>query len=140
MVLTIGGNQRVHQSYLGKKLAATEYEQFKGGREVYLTAGMENQFEPAIRLIHADGNPSLELKYVSHKTDNSGNVNNTIILLRDPKYPVEVTLHYTSFMAEDILKCWTTIKHQEAKPVALHNFLPNDENFDLLLPYHVMNK
>ena len=122
MVLTIGGNQRVHQSYLGKKLAATEYEQFKGGCEVYLTAGMENQFEPAIRLIHADGNPSLELKYVSHKTDNSGNVNNTIILLRDPKYPVEVTLHYTSFMAEDILKCWTTIKHQEAKPVVLTHY------------------
>src|SRR5688572_21459429 len=66
LVLTVGNNKRVTQAYLGKKLAAGEYDQLKGGREVYLTAGMDNQFEPSIRMIHSDGNPSLELKYVSH--------------------------------------------------------------------------
>src|SRR5690349_12060064 len=66
LVLTVGNNQRLVQSYLGKKLPATDYAQLKGGREVYLTAGMENQSEPAIRIVHADYNPSLELVYVSH--------------------------------------------------------------------------
>ncbi|MBS1564436.1 MAG: alpha-galactosidase, partial [Bacteroidetes bacterium] len=52
LLLTVGNNQRLYQSYLGKKLPPVEYEQLKGGREVYLTAGMDNQFEPAVRMIH----------------------------------------------------------------------------------------
>src|SRR5688500_17857452 len=74
LVLTVGSNQRLNQSYFGKKLPAKEYEQLRGGREVYLTAGMDNQFEPYLRMIQADGNPSLELRYVSatiEKKDNN---------------------------------------------------------------------
>ena len=119
LVLTIGNNQRVMQSYLGKKLPAPDYEQLKGGREVYLTAGMENQFEPSIRMIHTDGNPSLELKYISHKTETKGNTSTTDIILKDPVYPVEVLLHYTSYFTEDVIKTWTEIKHKESKPVML---------------------
>jgi hypothetical protein len=40
IALTVGNNQRLVQSYIGKKLSATEYEELKGGNEVYLTAGM----------------------------------------------------------------------------------------------------
>lgn len=122
MVLTVAGNQRVNQSYLGKKLAAADYDQLKDGREIYLTAGMDNQFEPAIRMIHADGNPSLELKYVSHKTTDSSTISKTDIFLKDPVYPVEVILHYTSYFNEDVIKCWTEIKHQEKKPVMLTQY------------------
>src|SRR5436190_11084770 len=104
LVLSVGSNQRVMQQYLGRKLPAQDYAQFKGGREVYLTAGMENQFEPAIRMVHADGNPSLELLYASQKTETNGNVSTTTIVLKDPVYPTEVTLHYTSFFNEDIIK------------------------------------
>ena len=39
----------------------------KQGKEVYLTHGLEDYFEPAIRVLHNDGNPSLLLKYVSHE-------------------------------------------------------------------------
>src|SRR5689334_10912824 len=75
LVLTVGNNKRLYQSYLGPKLAAsTDYAAFSGGREVYLTAGMENQFEPAIRIVHADGNPSLELEYASSNTEKKDNV------------------------------------------------------------------
>ncbi len=122
LVLTIGNNQRLNQSYLGKKLSPVEYDQLKGGREVYLTAGMENQFEPAIRMIHADGNPSLELRYATHTTENNGNVRHTIITLKDPAYPVEVVLYYTSYFNEDVIKSWTVIKHQEKKPVLLTHY------------------
>lgn len=122
LVLTIAGNQRVNQSYLGKRLAAADYDQLKGGREVYLTAGMDNQFEPAIRMIHADGNPSLELKYVSHTTTDSSTISKTAIVLKDPVYPVEVILHYTSYFNEDVIKCWTEIKQQEKKPVMLTQY------------------
>jgi len=122
LVLTIGSNNRVMQSYIGKKLTGTEYDQLKGGREAYLTAGMENQFEPAIRMIHADGNPSLELKYNSHKRTDSLNVSKTDIVLRDPVYPVEVILHYVSYFNEDVFKCYTEIKQDEKKAVMLTHY------------------
>src|SRR5204862_499981 len=80
-------------------------------------------FEPAIRMIHADGNPSLELQYVSSsnkKQDN--NVGTTTIVLKDPVYPVEVMLHYTSYFNEDVIKAWTEIRHNENKPVELTEY------------------
>ena len=119
LVLTVGNNKRVNQSYLGKKLTPVEYDQMKGGREVYLTAGMENQFEPSIRMIHNDGNPSLDLKYISHQSKITDNINTTTIQLKDSVYPVEVILHYTSYYKENVIKTWTEIRHKEAKAVLL---------------------
>ena len=123
LVLNVESNKRLTQTYLGKKLTSSEYELLPGGREVYLTAGMENQFEPAIRMIHTDGNPSLELQYVSmtkNKQDN--NVTTTTIALKDPFYPAEVTLHYASYYNEDVIKAWTEIRHQERKAVELTEY------------------
>ena len=123
LVLNVESNKRVTELYFGKKLLSSEYELLQGGREVYLTAGMENQFEPAIRMIHADGYPSLELQYVSSsnkKQDN--NVGTTTIVLKDPVYPVEVMLHYTSYFNEDVIKAWTEIRHNENKPVELTEY------------------
>lgn len=120
LVLNVGGNQRVLQSYLGKKLTPAAYP--SGGREAYLTAGMENQFEPAIRMVHNDGNPSLELKYVSHNTTKAADMVQTDILLKDPVYPVEVTLHYAAYYNSDVIKSWAEIVHREKKPVMLTEY------------------
>lgn len=123
LVLAVGNNQRVSQLYLGKKFSqTTDYAQLNGGREVYLTAGMDNQFEPAIRMVHADGNPSLELQYVSHQTNKNGDVTTTDIVVKDPVYPSEVVLHYAAYYNEDVFKCWTEIKHTEKKPVLLTEY------------------
>jgi alpha-galactosidase len=130
LVLTVGNNKRVFQSYLGKKLSPATIQQLQGGREVYLTAGMENQFEPAIRMVHNDGNPSLELNYVSHKTEKKEHYSTTDIILKDPVYPVEVTLHYTTYFNEDVIKSWTDIKHQEKKPVQLTQYASSMLHFN----------
>jgi alpha-galactosidase len=123
LVLNIEPSKRVTQSYLGTKLPASEYQPLQGGREVYLTAGMENQFEPAIRIVHADGNPSLELQYVSSSINRlDSNITTTDIVLKDTVYPVEVDLHYTSYYKEDVIKSWTDIRHNEKKPVELTEY------------------
>jgi alpha-galactosidase len=119
LVLSVGSTQRVTQSYLGRKLPSADYEQMRGGNEIYLTAGMENQNEPAIRMVHNDGNPSLELQYVSHTSVAKDNVGSTTITLKDPQYPVEVIMHYETYFADDIIKAWTEIRHSEKKPVVL---------------------
>ncbi|NCU04987.1 MAG: alpha-galactosidase [Chitinophagaceae bacterium] len=122
LVLTVNNGKKLLQSYLGKKQERSSYELMKGGREVYLTAGMDNQFEPAIRMVHADGNPSLDLRYVTHNTVDSAGMQHSTIVLKDPVYPVEVKLHYRSYYNEDVLKCWSEIVHQEKKPVMLTQY------------------
>ncbi|HLO38721.1 MAG TPA: glycoside hydrolase family 36 N-terminal domain-containing protein, partial [Lacibacter sp.] len=130
IVLTVAANQRLLQSYIGKKLAASDYAQMNGGREVYLTAGMENQFESAVRMIHTDGNPSLELRYISHKVTDTVNCQKTEIILKDPAYPVEVRLYYMSYFNEDVIKSWTEIIHQEKKNVLLTQYASSMLHFN----------
>ena len=130
LLLTVGDNKRLLQTYLGKKLPASTLEQLKGGREAYLTAGMDNQLEPAIRIVHADGNPSLELLYESHAVTDSTNISHTTITLKDPVYPVEVILHYTSYYKEDVIKTWTEIRHHEKKPVLVTQYASSMLHFN----------
>lgn len=125
LVLTVGEQQRLYQTYLGQRLSTTaELARLPAsGQQAYVPAGLDNLFEPAIRLVHNDGNPSLELRYLSHKTDalTNGQVH-TAIELRDPKYPVEVTLHFSAYPAEDLIKTWMEVRHHEKKPVVLSRF------------------
>jgi alpha-galactosidase len=127
--LTVSGNKRLQQSYLGPKLPAAELATMGGGREAYLTAGMENQFEPAIRIVHAEGNPSLDLRYVSHSSSIDSSSQTTSILLRDPVYGTEVTLHYTAYEKEDVIKAWTEIRNTEKKPVLLTQYASSQLHF-----------
>ena len=95
-----GRDGRLYQSYLGAKLVNTAVlSQLRdAGHLAYATFGTDNLFEPAIRMTHNDGNPSLELKYVSHNTEKpDANVTITHILLKDPEYPVEVTLNIKTY-------------------------------------------
>ena len=124
LILKIGDNGRLYQSYLGERLQSEADIAFlKQGKEVYLTHGLEDYFEPAIRVLHNDGNPSLLLKYVSHENRKiDDNVTETVITLQDDKYPVEVKLFFTTFAKENIIKERTEIKHQEKKPITLYNY------------------
>ncbi len=89
----------------------------------YTPSGTWNLSEPAIQVIHADGNASLELQYVSHKKDRKdSNVSVTSILLKDPLYPFTVTLYYKVWMKENVIEQWTEISHKEKKPVMLKKF------------------
>lgn len=124
LILKIGENGRLYQSYLGERLQSeADIALLKQGREIYLTHGLEDYFEPAIRVLHNDGNPSLLLKYVTHDTRKlDNNVSETVITLQDDKYPVEVKLFFTTFAKENIIKERNEIQHQEKKPITLYNY------------------
>jgi len=143
LVLTIGKNARVYQSYFGKKLLNTaDYALLNNTKhEAYITGGMEDQFNPAIQVTHTDGNPSLELNYVSVDTkQKDGDVTETIITLKDAKYPVEVLMHYEAYDKEDIIKAWTEIKNGEKATLLLNNYASSMLHFDAnnywLTQYH----
>jgi len=89
----------------------------------YTSSGTWNLGEPAIQVRHADGNASLELKYVSHtqaSTDNNSTL--TRIILKDNVYPFEVTLCYRAWEKENVIEQWTEIRHSEKKPVTLQKY------------------
>jgi len=123
LVFSVGKNQKLYQVYLGEKLLNPEdYKTLPNQHEAYIPSGTDNLFEPAIKMLHNDGNPSLELLVADEKVTRDGNLVTTSILLKDPKYPVEVQLNFTAFQKENIIKTWTEIKHQEKNPVILFNF------------------
>ena len=107
LLMQTDNNNRLRTVYFGKPLeneseykavaANYNYDESNAGiyNSAYTPAGTWNLSEPAIQVKHADGNPSLELKYVSHKKEKiDANTSVTSILLKDPVYPFEVTLFY----------------------------------------------
>jgi len=128
-----GRDGRLYQAYLGVKLRnIDDLKQMRdAGHLAYPTFGTDNLFEPAIRMTHNDGNPSLELKYISHNVERpDANITITNILLKDPEYPVEVTLHIKSYLAEDVIEQWVDIVQKEAKPVTVFNYASCMLHFD----------
>ena len=126
LIFQVGDNGRLYQRYLGKKLNhESDFVYLPQGTEVYITHGAEDYFEPAIQVLHNDGNPSLLLKYVEHSSSrqNDGSVE-TVITLKDDKYPVTVKLHYITYAAENIIKTFTEINHQEKKTSADKHGIP----------------
>jgi len=133
LVLTIGKDGTLYQSYFGKRTSDATQKQLSEKQDVesYVPAGGHDLFEPAIRVVHTDGNPSLQLKAVDYKTEKINDDNAvTTITLKDAVYPVKVLLHFSAFYKEDVLKSWTEISHQEAKPIRVTNFASSMLHFN----------
>ena len=123
LVYSVGKNKKLYQAYLGEKLNnASDYLLQRNTHEAYIPSGTDNLFEPAIKMLHNDGNPSLELLFSEDKMLFDGNVTTTTIILKDPVYPVTVKLIFVAYFEEDIVKTWTEISHQEKNPVVMSNF------------------
>ena len=124
LIYQVADNGRLYQKYLGKKLHHdSDIQYLPQGTEAYLTHGMEDYFEPAIHIHHNDYNSSLLLKYVDHSSNNTGNgINETVITIKDDKYPVTVKLHYVAYDKENIIRTFTEISHEEKKPVILSKY------------------
>jgi alpha-galactosidase len=128
-----GRDGRLYQVYFGSRINNTDdlNRARDPGHIAYATFGTDNLFEPAIRATHNDGNPSLELKYVSHLSEKiNDDVTLTKIILRDPVYPFEVTLNFKAYSDENVFEQWVEIKHNEKKPVTIFNYASSMLHFD----------
>jgi hypothetical protein len=134
LVLEVKSNGRLYQAYLGEKLSegtplsllfmpqANQTWPMPAGNEVYPVMGTEDYFEPALQLTHNNGNPTSVLKYVSHTQTARNGATETIVKLRDEKYPINVNLHYLAYAKEDVICQWAEISHGEAKPISLGRY------------------
>jgi alpha-galactosidase len=135
LVFKVNENQYLKIIYFGKKLQEdAEYgliaSQFKLNEDysgmlnsAYTSSGSRNLAEPAISVTHADGNKSLDLKYVNHQIEEiSNNVSILSITLKDPVYLFQVVLYYKFYKKEDVIEQWSIIEHSEKGGVTLHKF------------------
>jgi alpha-galactosidase len=83
-------------------------------------AGDGYVWEPALQVVHADGNTSTALIFedIARTNDGSGR-ELTRIRLRDSAYPLEVALNFRSDPQRDVVEQWTEIVHHESGPVTL---------------------
>ena len=136
LILKVGDNGRLYQTYLGPKFlheadvaipgwaqyAASDGAVCTRGWEAYSTSGNEDFFEPALGITHADGNMTTYLYYTGSSTEKIDGGTLTRINLRDNKYPVDVTLFYAAYPAENVIQTWTEISHQEKKPITMQQY------------------
>ncbi len=149
LVLKAGNDKMLYQTYLGSKLInAADYEEVSKENtkkfvindgnplidlrhKAYPVFGTDNLFQPALRMAHNNGNPSLELMYVNHDCQSlDDNIRLTTIELKDMVYPVKVKLFYKAYYKENIIEMWTEISHNEKKPVTLYNYASAALHFD----------
>ncbi|MCC8424747.1 alpha-galactosidase [Mucilaginibacter sp. UR6-11] len=135
LVLQADGKHYLNTIYFGPKLNdSKEYSNVAAAygsnhdpsgqmASAYTPGGSRNLLEPAISVIHADGNYSLDLQYVSHKTDHiSDDITLTSILLKDPAYNFEVTLFYKAYLKDNVVEQWSNIRNNEKGIVTLQKF------------------
>lgn len=135
LVLQTDADGRLGTIYFGKKLSnPAEYESIPRQERkvdnnagiynsVYTPSGSWNLLEPAVRITHADGHVSTELKYVSHRSERVGEgVSQVSVVLRDPVYATEITLFYKVFALQNVFEQWTTLKNGERQPILLEKY------------------
>jgi alpha-galactosidase len=135
-VLKTDRNNRLKIIYFGKSLSnVNEYEQTgevfnfrsegaSSNNNAYAVAGIDNNFiEPAIAVVHVDGNNSLDLLYESHSTSKtSDGATLTVVTLKDPVYPFFVDLYYKAWKDKDVIEQWSVIRHTEKGNVVLNKY------------------
>ncbi|UIR57529.1 alpha-galactosidase [Sphingobacterium sp. SRCM116780] len=134
VALEVGTDKVLRIIYNGKKLRnEKEYAEVQHMSKLetdytgllssaYTPSGSRNLFEPAISLTHADGNPSLDLRYVKHIVEKTDNVSSLEIVLKDPQYDLEVILHYKIYHIHDVIEQWSTIRNKEKGKVILQKY------------------
>lgn len=134
LVLQVYSDKSIGMVYFGNKLTdKKEYDaiprvtgldkNYNVYNSAYTTSGTRNLLEPAIAVTHADGNRSLELKYISHEvTKLNDDVSLLSIRLKDSIYNFEVILNYQTYYNEDVTEQWSVIIHHEKKDVVLNKY------------------
>lgn len=125
LTLVAAGDGRLYQLGYGRLRQGTVAPARTPAREdeFYPQSGNGFILEPAVQAVHADGNTSTDLVYVSHETAPvDANVSLTRIRLKDRFYPFFVTLHLKAYRREDVIEQWSEMWHEEAGPVVLSRF------------------
>jgi alpha-galactosidase len=113
----VGEDGRLYQHPIGENDPNAKLQRDDEG---YPQAGDGYVWEPALQVVHADGNTSTALIFES-VTRTNGDAGRELlqIKLHDPAYPLEVTLNFRSDRDRDVVEQWTEIVNHESGTVTL---------------------
>jgi alpha-galactosidase len=112
----VGDDGRLYQRAIG----ADSGKRLERNDEAYPQAGDGYVWEPALQVVHADGNTSTALLYQGVLRTNEAPGREVVrVNLRDPAYPFEVALCFRTHHDRDVIEQWTEIRHQEDGEVQL---------------------
>ena len=133
MLISLTDDNVPHFEYYGKKLANPK--DFIGQRTLspkemgeenplYSARGGKNYLEPALAVIHSDGDLNTELRFIGSKksTSDNGNIETTTISLKDTKHNFSVDLIYTAHKKENVITQRAEISNNENADITLQNF------------------
>ena len=113
----VGADGRLYQRSAG---AAGVTKKLLRADESYPQAGDGFIWEPALQVVHADGNTSTKLVFESTTRTNDDAGREVIrIQLHDPAYSFEVTLCFRADRERDVIEQWAEIVQHESGPVTL---------------------
>jgi len=129
LVLEVEKGQQPRYVYYGKKLSQQELGHLQhpavfGRMEAYPAYGLNTPAEAALAMRHSDGNMSTALVadyWERGEVVGEGNFV-TCITMKDPVYPIQVTLNYKAFVEEDMIEVWTEITNNEKGIVNLTTY------------------
>ncbi len=112
----LGADGRLYQRMLG---ASEKAEKLMRIEEAYPQAGDGYVWEPALQVVHADGNTSTSL--ICDGLERSPTVAGELVRvkLRDPAYAFETALCFRTHRELDIIEQWTEIQHREPGSIQL---------------------
>ena len=129
LVLEVEKGQQPRYVYYGKKLSQQELGHLQhpavfGRMDAYPAYGLNTPAEAALAMRHSDGNMSTALVtdyWERGEVVGEGNFV-TCITMKDPVYPIQVTLNYKAFVEEDMIEVWTEITNNEKGIVNLTTY------------------
>lgn len=127
----VGDDGRLYQRPLG----GVADGKLKRDEEFYPQAGDGYVWEPALQVVHADGNTSTALMFAGvTRTNEAPGREVTRIALRDPAYPFTATLCFRAYYDRDLIEQWVEIRHQESGSVTLQRMASTSL---LFVPIHL---
>jgi len=116
LTLMVGSDNRLYQLGCGKASETISVPAKLPSREKEFLPAYGNGYiaEPAVQVVHTDGNTSLDLVYENHSVEQlvSG-ITLTKITLKDSHYPFFVDIFFKSYAQQDVMELWTDYRHKE---------------------------
>jgi alpha-galactosidase len=117
VTLHVGADGRLYQQPLCERALRSKMVR---DDEYYPQAGDGYVWEPALQVIHADGNTSTALVFGDFaQTNETPDLTATQIRLHDSAYPFHVTLCFKTHRDEDVIEQWIEVTHSETGAVTL---------------------
>lgn len=131
LVYKVADNKKLHQCYFGESLKSNDLEGIlQSDADAFPGFGTSYVNEPALRVVHADGNTSTELIYVGHTQQKlSDEITLTVIETKDIYFPLKVKLYFKAYTQQNVIEQWTEISHEEKKAIVLYDYASSHLSF-----------